>query len=289
VKPPRFAYTAPESLDEALDTLVEHEGDTAILAGGQSLMPALNFRLGAPAVIVDINRVAGLGEVSVAGGTIRIGALVRHTELAGSDELGGRCPVFVHAARQIGHAAIRNRGTIGGSLAHGDPAAELPGVVAALGGSVELTSRAGMRAVPFEEFTLGPLMTTKRPDELISAVTVPDGAWDGWGFHEIARRAGDFALAGSVVALQFSGGVVSAARIGLFGVEPVPRRLRDVEDALTGAELHRVAGLAAAAVADEQLDVAASRAGQEDYRRHLAHVAVAKAVSDASRENGEVA
>jgi carbon-monoxide dehydrogenase medium subunit len=284
VKPPRFAYAVPESLDETVGLLGAQGDDAALLAGGQSLVPMLNFRFGAPGLIIDINRVAGIDGVAVEGSELRIGALVRHTQLIRSPIVQERCSLLQTAARSIGHPAIRNRGTIGGSLAHADPAAELPAVVAALGGRVELTSREGRREVAYAEFALGPMMTSKRPDEMLTSVILPVLGSRVFGFHEIARRSGDFAHAGAVAVLDIEGRVVREAWLGLFGVEAVPRRLMLVEAALAGAELARVAELALAALHGEALDLQDAPGLPAAYRGHLASVALTNALAAAVSE-----
>ena len=162
MKPPLLSYVAATSLEEAVDLLDKHDGEAALLAGGQSLMPMLNFRIGAPSVIVDINAVPGLDRIEVADGELHIGALVRHADLLRSDIIDEHFPVLLAAVRAIGHGPIRNRGTVGGSLAHADPAAEIPACVATVSGHVKLYSARGERLVAFDEFALGPMMTTRR-------------------------------------------------------------------------------------------------------------------------------
>ena len=278
MKPSRFDYLAPTTVAEAVSVLADRAGDAVVLAGGQSLVPALNFRLGAPAALVDVNGVDGLsGLDGDGGGTLRIGALVRHRELV---ENAHACPILAIAARHIGHVPIRNRGTVGGSVAHADPAAEIPAVLALLDGAVELTSTRGTRAVPIEEFILGPYFTTKEQDELVTALILrPSTA--SWGFHEVARRPGDFGLAGAAASLTLDGDHVLEARIALLGVEPAPRRIPDVELGLAGVPVAEAVDAAAASVRTADLDVLEDPHVPSDYRRHLAAIAVGRAVGQA--------
>ena len=286
MKPPLLSYVAATSLEEAVDLLDKHDGEAALLAGGQSLMPILNFRIGAPSVIVDINAVPGLDRIEVADGDLHIGALVRHADLLRSDIIDEHFPVLLAAVRAIGHGPIRNRGTVGGSLAHADPAAEIPACVATVSGHVKLYSARGERLVAFDEFALGPMMTTKASDEIVTGVVLPSLAHHAFGFHEIARRSGDFALAGSVVAFRIEDSRIADPRIGIFGVGPVPTRIGPLETALAGANLDDVAHTAA----HESFGLPEQGAGAESaYRSHLARVAVAAALDDALAKAGVTA
>jgi carbon-monoxide dehydrogenase medium subunit len=278
VKPPLLSYVAATSLEEALGFLGEHDGEAALLAGGQSLMPILNFRIGAPSVLVDINGIPGLDGIQVVDGEVHIGALVRHADLLRSAVIAEHFPVLRAAVRTIGHGPIRNRGTVGGSLAHADPAAEIPACVAAVSGRVKLLSTRGERLVAFEEFVLGPMMTTKASDEIVTGVVLPSLARHAFGFHEIARRSGDFALAGSVVAFQIDDRRIARPRVGLFGVGPVASRIEPLESALDGATVDDAAQVADRAT----FDLPEPSVGADGpYRRHLARVAVNAALGDA--------
>jgi carbon-monoxide dehydrogenase medium subunit len=280
VKPHAFELLAPATVADAVTLLADRAGDAVVLAGGQSLVPALNFRLGAPAALVDVNGVSGLAGVEEDGNGLRIGALTRHRVLLDDELLRRRCPLLAAAARHIGHVPIRNRGTVGGSVAHADPAAEILAVLALFDGTVELTSTRGVRVVPVTELVLGPYFTAKEADELVTAVHVlPNGG--AWGFHEVARRHGDFALAGAAVVLQLEDGVIRAARVSLLGTEPVPRRIAAVEEALAGVAGADAVGVAGSAIRAAELDVLEDPRVPSDYRRHLAAVAVARAVAGA--------
>lgn len=276
MKPAPFAYAAPVSLDEALGLL----GDgAAVLAGGQSLVPELNIRARRPAALVDINRVPGLDAVELTADGLRIGALVRHAALERSDAVRAHCPLLARIVRFVAHPPVRNRGTFGGSIANAHPAAELAAVVAAAGGAVELRSRTATRVVPHDRFVVGPFATLRRTDELVTAVRVPALAGHACGFHEITRREREYAMAGAVVALPR--GAVTGARVALFGVEGRPRRLGAAEALLEDAVRDGVdePALRRAVAGALEADV-------DGYRRHLAGVAVARAVADALAGGG---
>ena len=268
MKPAPFRYARPATAAEAVALLAASPGDTKLLAGGQSLVPLLNMRLVRPAVLVDLNGARELERIEPApDGGVVLGALVRHADLAAAPLVRERVPLLAEAARLVGHTAIRNRGTLGGSLAHADPAAELPAALLALDASLGLLGPRGMRRVAAADFFRGLLITALAEDELLAEVTVP-AAPPGWGFVEIARRPGDFALAGVAVSLDGK----AHARVVGFGVADRPLRRRAAEalvsaapgDAATPAR----AGAAAAADCDPATDVHASA----EYRRHLATV-----------------
>jgi aerobic carbon-monoxide dehydrogenase medium subunit len=284
MKPAPFRYVKPRALAEVLEILADPESDAKVLAGGQSLVPMLNMRLARPTVLVDINGLPGLDDIaSGPDGGLVIGALVRHSDLVRSALVRARAPLLAEAARHIGHGAIRNRGTFGGSLAHADPAAELPAVVVALEAELTLTSAAGTRTLAAAEFFQGILTSALRPDELLTGARIP-GSTHGWGFAELARRPGDFALAGVAGVLQSAPAQphrCTAARVVAFAVGDVPVRLRPAEDAVTGAvldpETPRRAGRAARQACQPADDPHASA----EYRRHLAGVLTEQVVLDA--------
>jgi len=253
MKPAPFDYVAPATIDEALATLADAGGGATILAGGQTLMPLLNLRMNQPFILVDINRIAELKGVSrVAGGT-RVGPMTRQAEALADATLAQRLPVMVKALSKVGHYQTRNRGTVGGSVSLGEPAAEMPATAVALGAEIEIRSSRGTRQVKAEEFYLGPYMTVLEPDELVTGITYPDWA-DGHVqlFREVAQRPGDFALVGMVGALEVSGGTVSRAGIAWFGMGPTPVKARQAEAALIGKSLDAIDAQAVAelAVAD---------------------------------------
>jgi carbon-monoxide dehydrogenase medium subunit len=231
MKPAPFAYHDPKTAAAALDLLAEHGDEAKILAGGQSLMPMLNFRLARPGVLVDINRAAELDYLREDGATLAIGALARQRTL--ERWARGRLPLLAEAMRHVGHAAIRTRGTVAGSLAHADPAAELPAIFLALDGVAVARCRGATREIAARDFFLAPLATALRPDELLAEVRLPrPPAGAGWSFLEVARRHGDFALAGVVAIVALAGERVETARVALFGCAPTAVRATGTERAL---------------------------------------------------------
>ncbi|WP_029421175.1 FAD binding domain-containing protein [Alicyclobacillus macrosporangiidus] len=271
MKPVAFAYHRPRTLQEALE-LLRSEPDCKVLAGGQSLVPLMNFRLSRPGALVDINDVEGLDRVEPTDTGIRIGALVRHQVLSEHPLVREVHPVLAEAASHVGHWAIRNRGTLGGSLAHADPAAELPAAMVALDATFELASAQGVREVPARSFFLGYLMTDLQPHELLVAVHVPKGEGRAFGFAEFARRPGDFALAGAFAEVGDGG----AGAVTWFGVSGGPERC-----ALT-FPADAAAREAAFAALVESFDP-----GEDaPYRRHLAVLAAERAYQQAVGRRG---
>ena len=239
MKPAPFSYYCPESLDEAVRLLDEHGDDGKILAGGQSLMPLMSLRLARPAVIVDLNRVSGLDRVAANGdGGLSIGALTRQRALERDPGLPARNPLLAAAVPLIGHFQIRNRGTVGGSLVHADPAAELPAVSVALGAEFVLASAAGERVVSAEDFYFGYMATAVEPNEVLTEVRLP--AWKPgrlWAIDEVSRRKGDFAMVGVALWADMNGDTCEDARITLFGVGGRPVRVEKAEQRLKGSAL----------------------------------------------------
>jgi len=284
MKPPRFDYLAPRTLDEALAHLHHHGDQAKILAGGQSLIPMLNFRLAHPGVVVDVNRLIELAYVRQHDGGVVVGALTRQHAVERSELIRARVPVVAEACRFIGHAPIRHRGTFGGNLAHADPASELPAVMVALEAEMAVASRAGSRSVPAGQFFTGPLTTALRPDEMLTEIRIPaPPPRTGGAFVEMARRAGDFALVGVAALITLDGaGKCERARIALCGVGPTPVRARAAEDALTGQAptatvLDEAADRAAAATSPPS-DVHGSAEFRKKLARHFARQALAAAV-----------
>jgi carbon-monoxide dehydrogenase medium subunit len=286
MKPAPFDYHAPRQLKEAAE-LMATLPNAKILAGGQSLVPMMNFRYAIVDHLVDLGRVEDLRGIAVIDGRLRIGAMMRQRDLELSPEVARYCPLLAEALRHVGHRQTRNRGTIGGSLAHADPAAELPAVCAAHDAVVHLASIRGIRAVAFRDFSLGFMATALAPDEMIAAVELP--IWrlgHGHGFHEFARRQGDFALAGAAAMLDVgAGGVVRRAALALFGVAEQPVRVDAAEAALTGKAIDSTTIQTAAATAWLVEPISDIHAGA-DYRRHLAQVLSARALADAARRAG---
>ena len=235
MKPAPFDYVAPATIEEACSVLAEAGGGAAVLAGGQTLVPLLNLRMSQPFIIVDINNIAELKGITRADGCTRIGPMTRQCEVIDDEVLARDLPVLVEAVRHVGHHQTRNRGTIGGSIALGEPAAELPATAVALGATIKVRSIRGTRLVPANEFYLGPYMSVLDPDELVTDISFPD--WPKGHitlFREVAQRPGDFALVGMVGALSFGGGRIARAGLAWFGMGPTPIRAKAAEQMLLG-------------------------------------------------------
>lgn len=276
-----FEYVAPANVEEALDVLAEHGEDAKVLAGGQSLVPLLNYRLARPRVIVDVNALP-LDGVSLAEDRVRIGALTRHATLEDAAGLAGACPLLGEAAALIGNVRVRTLGTLGGSLAHGDPAAELPLAMVALDARVGVARRDGRRTIGAGDFFTGYLRTALAADELVTDVELSPMPHAGWAMEEFSRRAGDFAIVAVAALVRLDGrGRVEDARIALGGVGPTPLRVAAAEDVLRGTEpraehIARAADVARDAVRPES-DAFVSAA----YRRLLAGVLARRALTRA--------
>ncbi|TDD39438.1 xanthine dehydrogenase family protein subunit M [Actinomadura sp. KC06] len=278
MKPPPFGYRAPATVREALDAL-DAEPSGKVLAGGQSLIPLLNMRLAAPPELVDINRVAELDTLHVGDDGVRAGALARHARVERSPEAAAVQPLLGQALRHVAHPVIRNRGTVVGSLVHADPAAELPAVLALLGGTVEAASARGRRTIPAEEFFLGPMESALEPGELaVSAFFPAAPPRTGTAFTETARRHGDYALAGVAAVVTLDEDLrVSAARAGYLGISATPLVLD-----LTGAAGPHGDWTAAAAHVRERIDPETDIHAGAAYRRHLTGVLTERAFKSAA-------
>lgn len=287
MKPAPFEYHRAASIEEALALLARHGPEAKVLAGGQSLIPMLKLRLVRPGVLVDLNRVGELAYLRPANGTLACGAMARLAELE-SAEIRSRCPILAAAARHIGHPAIRHRGTICGSLAHADPAAELPLLALALDAELRVTGPAGDRAVPARDFFVTSLTTSLAAGELlVEARFLLPGLRTGWAFQELSRRHGDFAIV-SVAALIEAGtaGTIARARIALGGVADRPLRCPAAEVALAGTPAGPAAFQAAAAAAADPLEPPSDLHGSGAYRRHVARVLVERALMEAWQRVG---
>ncbi|HEV8472106.1 MAG TPA: xanthine dehydrogenase family protein subunit M [Methylomirabilota bacterium] len=279
MKPARFDYHVPSTVDEAVALLARYGGDAKILAGGQSLVPLLNFRLARPAALVDLNRIASLAYIREDDGLVRLGAMTRQRAIEFSPIVARRLPLLREATRWVGHLPIRSRGTIGGSIAHADPSAEYPAVLTALEGDVLVRGPKGERTVAPAELFETYLTTTLAADEILTEVRLPamaEGA--GWAFEEFARRHGDFAIVGVAAMVVRDGERCRAARLATAGVGPVPRRLRGCEEILERDGLGEAAIEAAARRASELVEPDADIHASADYRRHLAGVLTARAL-----------
>jgi CO/xanthine dehydrogenase FAD-binding subunit len=284
MKPAAFEYFRPRSLGEALSVLAEHGGDAKPLAGGQSLIPAMNFRLATPSVLVDLNAAGELNYIRDDSGDVRIGGMTRQRAVERSALVSARVPLMAETMPYIAHPAIRNRGTIGGSLAHADPAAELPAVMLALKARLMVSSQSGTREVPAEEFFVGLFSTAIQPGELLTEIRIPPPrARSGFAFQELSRRHGDFALVGVAAAVQLDeNGQCAEARIALVSVGDTPMLAAQAARALTGqkpsaAAIHAAGDAAASRDIDPSSDIHASAR----YRRHLASVLTRRALERA--------
>ena len=288
MKLPPVEYEAPTTVAEAVDLLAEYGDEASVLAGGQSLIPLLALRLARPEVLIDINGIDELSAVSAADGQVAIGAMTREYVAEESGTVADTLPLLAAALPLIGHEAIRSRGTIGGSLAHADPAAELPAVARALDAEFVVRGPSGIRVIPAAQWFEGYLTTSRRPDELLVEVRFPAaGPGTGVSFEEVARRHGDFAIVGLAASLVMSGGVIGEARLAFAGVSDVPVRATAAEDLLAGetplAELFDEA----ARRATEDLDPPGDLHGSPDYRKTVAAAVVRRglrAATDNARE-----
>ena len=287
MKLPSVEYEAPATVAAAVDLLAEHQDEASVLAGGQSLIPLLALRLARPALLIDINGLQELSGVSASNGWVAVGAMTREHVAEDSKTIADSVPLLAAALPLIGHEAIRNRGTIGGSLAHADPAAELPAVARALDAEFVVRGRSGERVIPAAEWFEGYLTTSRRADELLAEVRFPAAApGTGVAFHEVARRHGDFAIVGLAASLTLSGGTISDARLAFAGISDVPVRASGAEDLLRGeipsAELFDQA----ARRATEDIDPPADLHGSSEYRKKVAAALVRRGLQ-AAAENAD--
>ena len=288
MKLPPVEYEAPTTVAEAIDLLAEYLDEASVLAGGQSLIPLLALRLARPAVLIDINGIDELSGVSATDGWVTIGAMTREYVAEKSEEVAGTVPLLAAALPLIGHDAIRSRGTIGGSLAHADPAAELPAVARALDAEFVVRGQSGERVVPAAQWFEGFLTTSRRPDELLVEVRFPTaGRGTGISFQEVARRHGDFAIVGLAASLTLSDGAISDARLAFAGLSDVPVRAAAAEDLLAGESPSTELFDEAARRATDDVDPPADLHGSSDYRKTVAAAIVRRglrAAADNARE-----
>ena len=283
MKLPQFDYEAPRTVSEAVELLAEHQDEASVLAGGQSLIPLLALRLARPAVLVDIYGIAELSGVSATDGWVAIGAMTREYVAEESGTVADAVPLLAAALPLIGHEAIRNRGTVGGSLAHADPAAELPAVARALDAEFVVCGPAGDRVVPAAEWFEGYLTTSRFPDELLTQVRFPAaGRGTGISFQEVARRHGDFAIVGLAASLTLSQGAISDARLAFAGMSDVPIRAGDAEALLIGETPSAELFEEAARRATDDLDPPADLHGSSYYRKKVAAALVRRGLQEAA-------
>jgi carbon-monoxide dehydrogenase medium subunit len=286
VKPAPFDYHAPETLPDALALLSELQDEAKLIAGGQSLVPVLALRLAIVGHIVDLNRVEGLADIDHRPDSVLVGAMVRHASLADDEKLRSSVPLLARAAPFIGHFQIRNRGTLGGSLAHADPAAELPAVAVALDAIVHVASSRGRRRIPARDFFESMFMTALEPDEVVESVEFP--AWSGragFSVQELARRAGDFAIAGVACGVRIGdSGTIDRAAIGLFGMGSTPVVAPAAVETLVGQAPGALDTDAIGTIAVAELEPPDDIHATSDVRRRVGAVLVARALSEAIAE-----
>src|SRR5215468_10533670 len=288
MKLPPFEYEAPATVAEAVDVLAENLDEASVLAGGQSLIPLLALRLARPAVLIDINGVNELSGVSATDGRVTVGAMTRDYVAEASETIADAVPLLAAALPLIGHEAIRSRGTIGGSLAHADPAAELPAVARALDAEFVVRGPSGERVVPAAKWFEGYLTTSRRPDELLVEVRFPAaGRGTGISFQEVVRRHGDFAIVGLAASLTLSDGAISDARLAFAGMSDVPVRAAHAEDLLVGERPSAELFDEAARRATEDIDPPADLHGSSDYRKKVAAALVRRGLRAAADNAGE--
>jgi len=281
--PSVFDFYAPRTLDEAVALLTEHGDDAKILAGGQSLIPAMRFRLAAPAVLVDINGLTGLDYIRETESYLAIGALTRESSLEEHAFIPARYPLLADAAHVIADPLVRNRATVGGNLAHADPANDHPAVMLAYGAEIHAHGPRGARAIPIDDFFTGMFSTALQPDELLTEIRIPrPGPFSGGAYIKVERKVGDYAVSAVAVQLTMNGEVCTAIRIALTNVSPAPMRAEIAEHVLIGQPLSdlnlEAAGQAAAAACDPSADLR----GSIDYKRDLTRILVKRAVRKAA-------
>jgi carbon-monoxide dehydrogenase medium subunit len=274
VIPSAFDYVRAGSADEAVSLLTEHGEDAKLLAGGHSLLPLMKLRLATPSVLVDVGRLSELSSIRDAGDHIAVGALTRHRDVETSDLLRAEVPILARAAGTVGDPQVRHRGTIGGSLAHGDPASDLPAVVLALGGTLVARGPSGERTVAADDFFKGFLETALAPDELLTEIRLPKTGGTGWSFQKFNRRAQDWAIVG-VAAVRTNG----STGVALVNMGSTPVRATAVEQALAGG----ASAADAAAVAADGTEPSADLNATAEFRRHLARVLVQRALEECDR------
>jgi carbon-monoxide dehydrogenase medium subunit len=282
-----FAYHAPTSLAEALELLTSHGDDAKLLAGGHSLVPIMKLRLAEPEVLIDLGKITGLSGISESDGNLVIGPMTTYYELMSSDLVNAKLPVLSEAAGLVADVQVRNRGTIGGSVAHADPAGDLPGVVLALGAQFEATSPSGTRTIAADDMFVDLLTTALEPNEILTSIkipTLPSGT--GAAYEKIANKASRYAIVGVCAVVMAEGGKCTGARIGVTGTGPWAVRAAAAEAALTGSTLDADSIRAAASVAADGIDVLSDVHASDEYRVHLTRVAAGKAITRAVESAG---
>jgi carbon-monoxide dehydrogenase medium subunit len=283
MKLPPFEYACPTTLSDAVALLASHDGEAKPLAGGQSLVPMLAFRVASPSLLVDLRKLAELREIKIADDGVTLGAMVRWRDILDDARLCKAHPLLVAAVEHVAHYQIRNRGTVGGSIAHADPAAEMPGIVVTCEAKIAVVGKSGARVIDAANFFQGPLMTALKPDEIITEIRLP--AWPAerrFGFQEFARRRGDFALAAAMLFYDEEGGKARNAHVGAIGVADRPLRLPAVEQVLNGNKIDEAIIAKAEAVASASVEPADDIHAGGAYRKALIGVMVERALKSAA-------
>jgi carbon-monoxide dehydrogenase medium subunit len=283
MKLPPFEYACPSSISEAVALLASHDGEAKPLAGGQSLVPMMAFRVASPSLLVDLRKLAELRQIRITQDGISLGAMVRWCDILDDARLKTAHPLLVAAVEHVAHYQIRNRGTVGGSIAHADPAAEMPGIVVTCEAQIAVMGKGGARTIAASDFFHGPLMTALKPDEIITEIRLP--AWPAkrrFGFQEFARRRGDFAMAAAAVFYDDDSGKARNAHVGVIGVADRPLRLPSVETAINGQKIDDAVIANAEAAASASVNPADDIHASGAYRKALVGVMVERALKDAA-------
>jgi aerobic carbon-monoxide dehydrogenase medium subunit len=283
MKLPPFEYACPTTINEAVALLASHDGEAKPLAGGQSLVPMLAFRVASPSLLVDLRKLAELREIKIADDGVTLGAMVRWRDILDDARLRKAHPLLVAAVEHVAHYQIRNRGTVGGSIAHADPAAEMPGIVVTCEAKIAVVGKSGARVIDAANFFQGPLMTALKPDEIITEIHLP--AWPAkrrFGFQEFARRRGDFALAAAMLFYDEENGKARNAHVGAVGVADRPLRLPAVERVLNGNKIDEAIIAKAEAAASASVEPADDIHAGGAYRKALIGVMVERALKSAA-------
>ena len=277
--PLAFDYEVAESVDHAIELLGQHGDEAKLLAGGHSLLPIMKLRLAAPTVLVDLGRLDDLNYVRDEGDHLAIGAMTRHCDMERDSTLGEHCGLIAYTASLVGDPQVRHRGTIGGSISHGDAASDLPSALLALDANFVVKGSGGERTVAAGDFFEDYLQTTLEPDEVLTEIQVPKLGGAGWSYKKFNRRAQDWAVVGVAAVVERSNGSIGTARIGLTNMGSTPLRATSAENALSGADASSVAE--ATSSADEGTSPSSDIAASDEYRRHLARVLSRRAVEEA--------
>jgi aerobic carbon-monoxide dehydrogenase medium subunit len=282
MKPAAFEYVRPNSLREALDALAQHGGAAKILAGGQSLVPMMNLRVVKPEVLIDINRIPQLDHIRYENGALAIGALARHSAILASPLVAKHCPLMAEAYRHVAHLPIRNRGTLAGNISHGDPASEMPAVLAVCDAKIVAANASGARMIAASDFFIGPLETALGIGEMVTEIRVASAAEaQGWAWEEAANRKGDFAMAGVAVTLNIANDRCTHAAIAVAGMEKPGVRLRATEQQLIGGPINDERIGAAARQAAAEVNPTDSYHADPEYKRELVAALVERALTAA--------